>query len=63
LSDNEITTRPANFKENLGSFGQETVDLFSGNFNKIKECGTEKIHYLDNLRKLNLQDKDLTDLK
>jgi hypothetical protein len=40
------------------------VDLFSGNFNKIKECGTEKIHYLDNLRKLNLQDKDdLTDLK
>jgi hypothetical protein len=64
LSDNEITTRPANFKENLGSFGQETVDLFSGNFNKIKECGTEKIHYVDGLRNLNLENKDdLTDLK
>ena len=48
MRDNEIITRPPNFnKENSGSFGQETVDLFSGNFNKIKECGTEKIHYID----------------
>ena len=65
MRENEIITRPPNFnKENSGSFGQETVDLFWGNFNKIQECGTEKIHYLDGLRKLNLEDKDdLTELK